>query len=81
VKAKAKTHKSPVLENLEGLQVTMIDTWGGVKNAVLFNPATQKYHYVRQGEYIHEWEFIKDSEAVAIFRQGSNFIKVSIKEL
>lgn len=78
---KPKAPKPSVLENLEGLQVTMIDTWGGVKNAVLFNPATQKYHHVRQGEYIREWEFVKDSEAVAIFRKGNDFIKVIIKEM
>lgn len=78
---KPKATKPSVLENLEGLQVTMIDSWGGVKNAVLFNPSTQKYHYVRQGDYIRDWEFVKDSEAVAIFRKGNDFIKVSIKEL
>lgn len=78
---KPKTTKPSVLENLEGLQVTMIDSWGGVKNAVLFNPSIQKYHYVRQGDYIRDWEFVKDSEAVAIFRKGNDFIKVSIKEL
>ncbi len=81
VNTKPKATKPSVLENLEGLQVTMIDSWGGVKNAVLFNPSTQKYHHVRQGEYIRDWEFVKDSEAVAIFRKGNDFIKVSIKEL